>query len=331
MHVINARIVAPRVVVHKHEPKRFKSAPNGALLRFLHLGPEQLMVGRMKRILFLALLPLMACQPDEGELRELESRLKTDADRPGKVGLVVALARHKKAIEVARGFQQPLNPDCELPAGSRRTTTLAQVTRGGSPLESWSETRLFSLHPPFLATRAVFQTELGQTNTQEMAWTIVDEEFRAKDPLSQAWFVRPVATFDAQWLSEQGLGLGQTLMDAIPGWTQAKLPDQWHLGTQPMACETTTKSRSPWLERLSGRVTLMDATLVMDSARTTSISWGLADGSVLKVTVTEEITDWKPDPKELRPDLSLRTTSSAAIDATVNLWEERGLVTKERN
>lgn len=298
---------------------------------FLHLGLEQSIVGRMKRTLLLAILPLLACKPNEGELRDLETRLKTDADRPGKVGLVVALALHKTAIDVVRSLQRPVNPVCGLRPGSRRTTTLAELTRGGSPLESWSETRLFSPQPPFLSTRAVFQTELGQTNTQEMAWTIVDDEFRAKDPLSQAWFVRPVATFDAKWLNEQGLGLGQTLMDAAPGWTHAKVSDRWHLGTQPMACEKMTSSHSPWLERLSGRVTVVDAVLMMDSARTTSISWGLSDGSLLKVTVTEETTDWKPDETQLRPDERLRTTSPAAIDATFDSWEKRGLVMRDRN
>jgi hypothetical protein len=300
-------------------------------LCFLHLGLEQSIVGRMKRTLFLAIVPLLACQPNEGELRDLEARLKTDADRPAKVALVIALARHKTAIEVVRSLRQPLNPDCELQPRSRRTTTLAEVTRGGSPQESWSETRLFSRQPPFLSTRSVFQTELGQSNTQEMAWTIVDDEFRAKDPLSQTWFVRPVANSDAHWLTEQGLGSGQTLMNAAPGWTPAKVPGRWHLGTQPMTCEKITSSHSPWLERFSGRVKIVDATLTMDSARTTSISWGLTDGSLLKVTITEEMTDWTPEEKELRPDQRLGTTLPDAIDATFNSWEKRGLVMREKN
>ncbi len=288
-------------------------------------------MGRMNRILILAMLPLLACQPNEGELRDLESRLKTDADRPGKVGLVVALACHKKAMDVVRGLQRPLNSDCELPTGSRRTTTVAEITRRGAKAESWSETRLFSLNPPFLSIRAEFQTELGQTNTQEMAWAIVGDEFRAKDPLSQAWFVRPVATVDAEWLNEQGLGLGQTLMDAAPGWSDAEVTDRWHHGTRPMACEKRASARSPWLERLSGRVTLVDAELVMDSARTTSVSWNLADGSLLKVTVTEELSDWKPDEAALRPVQSLRTTSPEGIDATFDSWEKRGLVMRDKN
>ncbi len=302
----------------------------GALLCFLHRGLEQSMVGGMKWFFVLAVAALMACQPNEAELRELEARLKVDSSRSGKVGLVVALGTRAQAVAVARSLSRPLNLDCELPSGSRRTTTVVEVSRGGTPLQGWNETRLFSVAPPYLSVAAKYRTELGQTNTQQLAWTIDRGEFLAKDPLSDTWFARPLARQDETWLKDQGLGLGQTVMDATPGWTVADTAQKWEVGIQRMTCERDILPRTAWLDRFSGRATLIEASVTKDSARTTSASWRLADGSLLQVEITEETVDWRPNAETL-DNPRVRATSVGPVDVAADLWEKLGLVMREKN
>ena len=121
------------------------------------------------------------------------------------------------------------------------------------------------------------------------------------------------------------------MMDATPGWSPSETPRHWQRGALRMACETTVVSGSPWLERLSGRVTLVEAAVVMDSKRTTSVAWRLSDGGLLKVNVIEQTTEWKPDVQELGADKRLHTTSPDDVDATFELWEKRGLVIRDKN
>lgn len=282
----------------------------------------------MKWIFVLTIATLVACQPDETELREIEFRLKADSSRTGKVGLVVALGTRERAVVVARSLQRPLNVDCELPTGSRRTTTVVEVSRGGTPLQTWNETRLFSVRPPYLSVVAEYRTELTQTNTQQLAWTIDREEFLAKDPLSETWFARPLARQDEAWLSAQGYGLGQTVMDAVPGWSVSDTPLTWEVGTQRMACEQNILPRTGWLDRFSGRVTLIGASVTMTSARTTSSAWRLADGSLMQLEITEETVDWQPNAEELN-NPRVRATSLGPVDLAADLWHTSGLITRK--
>ena len=227
-------------------------------------------------------------------------------------------------------LQRRLEANCQLSAGARRTVTTIEITRGGTPLQSWNETRLFSPESQYLSVSASYQTELGQTNSQELAWMIDGGEFLAKDPLSPAWFARPVASVDASWLNEQGLGLGQTVMDATPGWTASETPRHWKNGGRRMACESEIVSQTSWLERLSGRVTLIDASMTMDTLRTTSASWRLTDGSIMRVVVTEETVDWTPEIQEANGLERIYTTPPDAVDVTLNSWEKRDLVTRDK-
>lgn len=285
----------------------------------------------MNRIFVAIVLPLLACQPSEQDLQQLESRLKEDSTRSGRVGLVVALERRTRAVQVATEFLRPVNKDCELPAGPRKTVTVAQVTRGDMTLAEWRETRFFRANPPYLAIEARFQTELGQTNTQELAWTIDDGEFLAKDPFSPAWFSRPTTRLDQKWLRDQGLGMGQTVLDALPGWTAAETPKRWEIGSSSLVCEPDFMPQTAWLERLSGRGTPADGTLTVNAERITSASWHLADGSVMEIKVTEETVEWRPDIGVAEIQERLRAASADSVDATLDSWEKRGLIMRDTN
>jgi len=97
-----------------------------------------------------------------------------------------------------------------------------------------------------------------------------------------------------------------------------------------LACEPEIVPQTSWLERLSGRVTLIDASMTMDTSRTTSASWRLADGSIMRVVVTEETVDWTPEIQEFNALERIYTTPPDAVDVTLNSWEKRDLVTRDK-
>ncbi|MEZ4461898.1 MAG: hypothetical protein R3E66_19685 [bacterium] len=272
------------------------------------------------------ILCVMGCQPDPGDLDRIEAQLKDDPTRGGKVGTQIGLSVRKHAISHAKDILRPVH-DCGLAEGPRRTEVSVTVSRSDKVLQAWKETRWYNADSA--ALRVDFQFVENGTSSPEhrLLWQKYENAWLTRTDLDDRWFSRRATPQDIEFLRQNGLGVGQTLLNAASGWSAQS--GSWGLGGVKVVCERGIDESTGWLQRFGGRVQVRSGSMSLegDRRREIDVSWTLSDGTILAASVVEQVVDWQP---ELPVDI-LATTSRNTIDERLRAWQKLGWIALRSN
>lgn len=294
----------------------------------------------------ICLLPLLAsallaygCDAarDLADPDRLQDRLREDPTRPGKVGAVVGVTVHQRAIRVANATRKAPSPGCsiELGPGRRYEMTLElKRNRGTVLVSSWKEERAFAVDAAgdlSLESTASFVSEIGERGTVINAWRVVgDDSFHgtpARDGM--LWYRRDADDDERARMRAAGTATLQALLDIAGPWRREQ--DRWQTdpaGT-PLFCAPADEGRG-WVDRFVARASLRNATLSGDEARRQFVgSWELEDGSVISARLEDRVGSYDENVSAPPAEAIVEVTRERSLGTSVALLDklaERGLV-----
>ncbi len=221
---------------------------------------------------------------------DVESQIREDSTRPGKVGTLRALEVHARGHDVAKAIRDRVEPACAV-TGPRKITIKMRRERG-SRSAYWNETRF--IHPGEVAravhVTAEFSNDIGQVGTREYEWRQVGSDVFYREAPEDFYRRASNRVDDLRWV-EWGPGTFQSVIDAVGGWTP--VAGGFELGESKIVCGP--RAINPWLERFLSRGKPLEASLKLDGGvRRLKAKWMLDGGFYLNLDVLDEPTDSQP-------------------------------------
>lgn len=223
---------------------------------------------------------------------QLESRLRDEAGREGKVGTVRALEVRRTAIGLTASLQRPLTPECELelePGQARRAHIVIERARGDDTLMRWEEER--TLHRDVDAARLDWSAEfatLADTRGELVGAAIATSQGGwVGRPPGPAFFARDDLT-QADVIAQFTDPLDGLLR--LASWRRDG-PGRWVAGSEPLRCAEADHA-SAWMSRIAangGKLVSQRFETAPDRARRLELTWVFDDQTELRVEWREEV------------------------------------------
>lgn len=283
-------------------------------------------------VLLATLVVTSGCDAVEEAWRgqELESTLRNEPGRAGKVGTLQGLHVRRTAIEFARASRVPLLPECAVTpeAGvTRRVELTIERARGDETITRWDEVRRFRAGERNSAFEwsADYLTLANTTGTTGGSFIVTPEAtwvgrlpgplYFRRDELRPELWQRITGPLDAL------LGMGRWRKDG---------PRRWVAGDEPIRCAEPGRD-SAWLARIEANhpeIVRQRFELSAAGERQLLMEWSLTDGTSLTVEWSEtlEKTGEPTSPSEsqivdVERDLSYKLGSEKLEE-----WVDEGLV-----
>lgn len=269
---------------------------------------------------------------------ELERALREDPTRPGKVGAVVAVGLHQRAIETARAIANRPHPSCRIdvrPGEAYDANLDIERRRGDQVVAYWREHRRHvrdASGRSTVASTATYQTEIGLTGVARDEWRIIgtDSYHATAKEDGLLWYRRDANDAEKRRHAAAATASLQALLDAAEGWSSEGA--EWIAAPSGAALRCAEHSEGPaWIDRFVATATLMEGRLTASPARRElTASWRLSDGSVVSARFEDRV---EPSDEPVEPPASLRIVDvhpDRSFGRAQNLVEklaEQGVVT----